>query len=78
MKQDGDKEVEVESKIIGDRKIFFIDVGDMPPKDALRVINEIRKRQGQAPVSSNFGTWVFAAAAAGILALYLLTIFNVV
>ena len=76
MKQDGEKEI-VEEVVIADRKVFFVDVGDMPPKEALRILNELRKKQGQAPVSTSWSTWLFVGLSAAILSLYLATIFNV-
>ena len=49
MKQDG-KEVEVIEE--DGRRIFYIDVSNMPATEALKAINDIRKRQGLARVSS--------------------------
>jgi len=56
MAQDGDKEVQLNDD--EGRRIFYIDVGDMQPKEALRVLNDIRKKQGMAPVSRSWLNWV--------------------
>jgi len=75
MKQDGK---EVEEAVVGDRKVFFVDVGQMTPDEALRVINDIRERQGQRPVSTNTLALLFAVLAGITAGLYLLTLFNLI
>lgn len=74
MKQDGDKTID--EPVIADRKVFFVDVSQMTPKEALRVLNDIRKNQGQKPVSTSGLTWIFAGLSLALGGLYLATIFN--
>jgi len=55
MAQDGKVEIREEED---GRRVFYVDVGDMSSKEALRVINEIRKKQGLSPVSRSWVNWV--------------------
>jgi len=59
MKQDGEVEVREEDE----RRVFYVDVGDISPKEALRVINEIRKKQGMPAVSRSWVNWVLVGIA---------------
>ena len=61
MAQDG--KVREQEIADGTRKVFYVDVGDMEPKEALRVLNDIRKNQGMAPVTRSWHNWVFIIAA---------------
>jgi len=65
MAQDG-KEVTEDG-----RTIFYVDVGDIEPKEALRVLNDIRKKQGMSPVSRSWVNWALICiiiAAVGVSA----------
>lgn len=61
MAQDG--KVREQEIADGTRKVFYVDVGDMKPKEALRVINDIRKQQGLGTVTRSWHNWVFIIAA---------------
>lgn len=61
-----------------DRKVHYIDVGDMPKEEAINAINEIRVNLGKEPIKYTFidkyGSYIFFTLIVFDFILYLLNI----